>query len=107
VPSTLTDVCSFPIHVHAQDTISANGKTLVGDPYTFNIEILYDSNLNIMGFYLNGIAEKIPLPDGSLFISAGRMNLLCYLLSTCHPTMETRATSPGCVRRSLHEMNSQ
>src|SRR6266699_2088827 len=63
----LTDLCSFPIsvaasqtvtemdfvnssgaitriHVHAveQDTFSANGKTLVGEPYTYNIVIRFD-----------------------------------------------------------------
>jgi hypothetical protein len=101
VPSTLTDVCSFPIdvnstiavdgtdfydhqggalirslfHIDAQDTISANGKTLVGDPFTYNIDVLYDSNLNITGFYVDGVAEKLLLPDGSQFITAGRADL--------------------------------
>jgi hypothetical protein len=97
----LSDICSFPInivginnymeidffnksgsltriYVHGvqQDTYSANGKTLVGLPYTYNVEMLFDSSGNITNNYANGVYEKIPLPDGSLFISAGRTNFM-------------------------------
>jgi hypothetical protein len=95
--SVLTDVCAFPINVNStisgteidyvdqsgaltrifvhqveQDTFTANGKTLVGIPYTVNTEILFDSNGNVTHIFGSGLFEKIPLPDGSLFVSAGR-----------------------------------
>jgi hypothetical protein len=95
--SVLTDVCAFPINVDStisgfeidyvdqsgaltrsfihqveQDTFTANGKTLVGTPYTVNTEVLFDSSGNITHVYGAGLFETIPLPDGSLFVSAGR-----------------------------------
>jgi hypothetical protein len=95
--TVLTDVCAFPINVDStisgtetdyvdhsgaltrifihqveQDTFTANGKTLVGTPYTVNTEILFDSNGNVTHVYASGLFETIPLPDGSLFVSAGR-----------------------------------
>ena len=106
----LTDVCSFPInvdsiisiaekdffdasgalirmswHVIEQDTFTANEKTLVGVPFTSNIIWLFDSIGNVTHIYADGVTEKIPLPDGSLFISAGRLDFLdhsgAYVLS--------------------------
>ena len=99
----VTDVCQFPFHlsgdVHIdatdfydhsgtltktkwhvveQDTFTANGKTLVGMPFTFNMEWTYDSEGNWTQFYSDGVAEKVPLPDGSLFISAGRIDWLTH-----------------------------
>ena len=95
--SVLTDVCAFPINVDStisgfeidyvdqsgaltrifvhqveQDTFTANGKTLVGTPFTFNTEILFDSDGNVTHVFASGLFETIPLPDGSLFVSAGR-----------------------------------
>jgi hypothetical protein len=100
----LTDVCAFPINVDAtfsgietdfvdqsgaltrilihqveQDTFTANGRTLVGIPFTFNLEILFDSDGNVTHVFSSGLFETIPLPDGSLFISAGRADF------TLHP----------------------
>jgi hypothetical protein len=68
------------IHVHQveQDTFTANGKTLVGIPFAFNREILFDSNGNLTNDFGKGIFEKIPLPDGSLFISAGRADFAAH-----------------------------
>ena len=102
-PVVLTDVCSFPVDVEAhidftemdfynkdgdliriyyhiveQDRFSANGNTLVGLPFTFNLEILFDSDGNIIHNYAYGIVEKIPLPDGSLFISAGWLDFAAH-----------------------------
>jgi len=95
--NVLTDVCAFPVNVDSiasgfeidyrdqsgaltrifvhqveQDTFTANGRTLVGTPFTFNTQILFDSNGNITHIYANGLFETIQLPDGSLFVSAGR-----------------------------------
>jgi len=55
----------------AQDTFSANGKTLTGMPYGYNITFLVDSSGNLTGETAVGVTEKVPLPDGKLFIGAG------------------------------------
>ena len=97
--SVLTDVCAFPINVDStisgfeidyvdqsgaltrsfihqveQDTFTANGRTLVGTPYTVNTEVLFDSSGNVTQIFGSGLVETIPLPDGSLFVSAGRLD---------------------------------
>jgi hypothetical protein len=97
VSTVLTDVCAFPINVDAtvsgtetdyfdqsgtltrsffhqveQDTFTANGRTLVGTPFTFNFDALFDSDGNVTQAFTDGVVETIPLPDGTLFISAGR-----------------------------------
>jgi hypothetical protein len=99
--STLSGVCSFDVHVDSvltgfeidffdgagnqvkaqihqveQDTFSANGKTLTGLPFTFNLDIPLDSDGNPTAAISTGIVEKVPLPDGSLFVSAGYVNFL-------------------------------
>jgi hypothetical protein len=101
--SVLTDVCAFSvnvastnsgtridyvdtsgaltrIHVHAveQDTFTANGKTLVGIPFTFNVEFLFDSSGNVTHTFASGLVEKVPLPDGSLFVSVGRVDFVAH-----------------------------
>lgn len=97
--SVLTDVCAFPVNVDSiisgteidyrdqsgaltriflhqveQDTFTANGRTLVGTPFTFNTQVLFDSNGNVTHIFGSGLVEKILLPDGSLFVSAGRLD---------------------------------
>ena len=60
-------------HFVAQDTFTTEeGKVLVGLPYTFNWISTKDKA------FFSGIAEKIRLPDGSLFISAGWTDLLTF-----------------------------
>jgi hypothetical protein len=61
-------------HVVEQDTFTANGEALVGFPFISNLEFIYDSNGNVIQQYGNGVIEKVPLPDGSLFISAGQVD---------------------------------
>lgn len=97
--STLTDVCAFPVVVsgtvsgvemiqdngttstisatgHEQDTLSANGVTLTGLPYSFRISLVIDDNSGniLQGSFSAGVVEKVPLPDGRLFITAGRVD---------------------------------
>ena len=62
------------VHQVEQDTFTANGKTLTGIPYTLNLDILFDSSGNITHVFSNGLVEKIPLPDGTLFVSSGRLD---------------------------------
>jgi hypothetical protein len=73
-------------HITEQDTFTANGKMLVGIPFTFNVELLFDSNGNLTHLYATGVIEKVPLPDGGHFFSAGRVDFAAhgfpeYLLS--------------------------
>lgn len=101
--SVLTGVCLFPVDVAStvsgteidfvdqggavtriylyqveQDTFTANGKTLTGIPFTFNLEVLFDSSGNVTHVFASGLVEKIPLPDGSLFVSAGRLDFAAH-----------------------------
>jgi hypothetical protein len=103
VSAVLTDVCPFPvsvegdspgtvrdyfdesgaltrIEVHAteQDTFTANGKSLTGEPYTFNIRILFDSSGAIAQFVFAGVVERVVLPDGSLFLAAGLVDFAAH-----------------------------
>ena len=61
-------------HVVGQETFSANQNTLVGIPYTFHAEMFFDSSGNPTHFFTAGVVEKIWLPDGHLFISAGQLD---------------------------------
>jgi hypothetical protein len=59
-----------------QDVFSAYGKSLRGLPFTNNTEVLVDAAGNLTHIYATGGVEKVLLPDGSLFISAGRVDAL-------------------------------
>jgi hypothetical protein len=98
--ATVTTFCAFPVditssvqghevdffdasgalvsattHITEQDTFSANGKTLVGEPFTFNIFWLIEGD-DAVGIVARGVAEKIRLPNGKLFLSAGVLDFL-------------------------------
>ena len=96
-PVTLTGVCAFDvevtsqlsirwtyvfdqqtgvqtlglIHVREQDTFSANGNTVTGLPFTFEAHYVLEDGTFTHAYY-NGVVERIRLPDGTLFLSAGR-----------------------------------
>lgn len=97
--NVLTGACSFPItvdstgsvvlteffddsgvltrasaHLKEQDTFTANGKSLTGLPYANEVEATFDSSGNITQQYGEGVIEKVLLPDGSFFLSAGRFS---------------------------------
>ena len=99
----LTDICSFPItldltinateidyfdrdgtlvrwawQAEQRDIFTANGKTLVGLPYHYSLETLIDSNGNVTHQFGSGLFEKVLLPDGSLFIGAGRADFAAH-----------------------------
>jgi hypothetical protein len=96
------DLCSFPVtvtatssgtvtsfldqngaltrlyfHIVEQDTLTANGKSLTGLPYTFNLEVLFEDG-EVTHIFGTGVGERIPLPDGSLFLLAGRVDLVAH-----------------------------
>jgi hypothetical protein len=101
--NVLTDVCSFPItvettatatstvfldeegnvtmvllHITEQDVFSANGNSLTGVPFTFEVQILFDSSGEVTHVFASGLVEKVPLPDGGLFITAGRVDFAAH-----------------------------
>ena len=57
-----------------QDVFSANGNALVGDPYHFNFNQQYENGVQV-SYTETGIAERVHLPDGGLFIIAGRVDV--------------------------------
>src|SRR5215469_13562267 len=101
--TVLTGACSFPITVDftvgetdtfffdqsgtliresaiakEQDNFSANGKSLTGLPYTVTLVALFDSSGNITQLHADGVIEEVPLPDGSVFQSAGRVDFAAH-----------------------------
>ena len=83
------------IHATEQDTFTANGKTLVGLPYTYDIEQIFDGDGNLIHYYASGGVEKIPLPDGTLFSSAGRTDWVD------HPDADVRLSPDTGTQGSL------
>jgi hypothetical protein len=76
-------VTRVQIHVVEQDVFTANGETLTGLPYTFNIQILFEDGEEAH-VYASGIVARVPLPDGTVFLSAGRLDF------AAHPGSEFR-----------------
>jgi hypothetical protein len=101
--TTLTDACTFPVAVESsaqlketdfldqngsitsihfqgieQDTFSANGNTLVGEPFHLDVVFVFDSSGNVTHIYGQGITEEVRLPDGSLFLTAGRVDFVAH-----------------------------
>lgn len=61
-------------HIVEQDTFTGpNGNPLVSEPYTFNFEFKFDSAGNLHT-YVSGVLTRVPLPDGTVFTSAGRVD---------------------------------
>jgi hypothetical protein len=69
-------------HVVEQDTFSANGKVLQTLPYVLNYQLRFDPEGNLTYYVSNGVVLKAILPDGSLFVSAGRVNWINHLDAT-------------------------
>ena len=66
------------VHVREQDTFSANGTVLVGLPFRFNQEILFDENGVVEHAYASGVVEWVPLPDGTIYHAAGRIDFVLH-----------------------------
>jgi len=100
---TLSGVCAFDITIHAtvqttefdyfdgsgtltriyfhateQDTFTGPGRSLTTVPYTYNFELRFDSSGEFTAFVVSGVILSLQLPDGSLFLSAGRINVLAH-----------------------------
>jgi hypothetical protein len=102
--AVLTDVCPFPvtvdfrttgtetlffdkdgnltriqIHQVEQDVFTANGNTLVGLPYTFNLQVLFDpATGEVLHVFASGVASRVPLPGGDVFFTAGRIDFIAH-----------------------------
>jgi hypothetical protein len=102
--AVLADVCAFPVNVEftvtgtqttffdqngnitriqihnvEQDVFSANGKTLVGLPFTFNIQVLFDPDSGeVTHVFASGVASRVPLPGGDFFLTAGRIDFAAH-----------------------------
>jgi hypothetical protein len=63
-------------HVVEQNTFTANGKSLTSLPHTFEFEALFDSSGAITHFFENGVLARVVLPDGSVFLAAGRVDFV-------------------------------
>jgi hypothetical protein len=82
------------VHVTEETTFSANGTSLTTVPFTYDISVDFDDSGNISEVFTTGIIAKVPLPDGSLFISAGRTDIAAcgFPLFILTPTLEVRST---------------
>jgi hypothetical protein len=100
--TVMTGVCPFPVNVAStitggqttyydrdgnvikieienreQDVFSANGKTLVGLPYSFKLALIIDPQTGeILHAYARGVAARVRLPSGRLFLTAGRLDFV-------------------------------
>jgi hypothetical protein len=62
-------------HGTEQDTFSANGQTLVGDRYELTFISEFENGV-LVAYHGDGILERVHLPDGGIFIVAGRVDVL-------------------------------
>jgi hypothetical protein len=66
------------IHGTEQDTFSGTGNSLTTVPYSYNLELRFDSSGEFTAFVASGLVLKLRLPDGGWFLSAGRINVLAH-----------------------------
>ena len=67
------------LHAVEHDTFTANGTTLVGDRYHYYVSVTY-VDFEPVSYTASGHLEKVHLPDGSIFMGAGRIDLLATTL---------------------------
>ncbi len=111
--ATTSDICPFDVDVHydiqatytqffdqagnqtqwieqdlERDTFRANGKTLVGLPFRYSSQFRMDAEGNLVSYTASGGIERVPLPDGSVFWSAGRFDwIAAHVTFTITPTV--------------------
>ena len=62
-----------------QDTfVGPDGATLTGLPYRFNTQFAVDDTGMVVRVVGTGVAVRVPLPDGSTFQAAGKINFLLH-----------------------------
>jgi hypothetical protein len=66
-------------HVTEQDIFTGTGNhPLRSAPYTYNIQARFDSSGQPVSVLAQGVIVRIPLPNGRLWISAGRIDALAH-----------------------------
>jgi len=73
------DLKRASLHIEEQDTFTANGTTLVSEPYTFNGQLRFSDD-ELVSFEIHGVHVKVRLPDGSIFMGAGSTDILARSL---------------------------
>jgi hypothetical protein len=77
VETTFYDANGAPTRIEAhaveQDVFTANGQSLTGLPFNFSVHVLFE-NGEVTHVYASGLLERVPLPDGTVFLSAGRVD---------------------------------
>jgi hypothetical protein len=96
--TVVNDLCGFPVtieyqstghvvtvdtkkgtilraHLNEKDVFSANGNSLTG-VYTFQVQITYDTDGNVVKSFQTGVIVKATLPNGETFMVAGRADAL-------------------------------
>jgi hypothetical protein len=76
---TIVDTATTTIwraHVHEVDTFKANGNTVTGGPYTWNLQVTLDADGNPVQASQTGTIVRIGLPNGEYFFVAGRADVL-------------------------------
>ncbi len=58
------------------DTFTANGKSLTGAPVSFSFRALFDAGGAFTHFFEAGVLARVPLPDGTVFLGAGRVDFV-------------------------------
>jgi hypothetical protein len=101
ISGVITDVCPFPIeytgtqsghdllfydrngrltrvqtHATEELVLSANGRTLVVEPFPFNLTVRLDERGRVTNVFLAGLVFRVQLPDGRKFVSAGRLDFI-------------------------------
>jgi hypothetical protein len=71
------NVARIEIDTLERDMFTANGKTLVGLPYTFKVTLVFEpSTGELLHAYARGLQSRVQLPDGSVFKTAGRIDFV-------------------------------
>lgn len=101
ISGVITDVCPFPIeytgsqsghdllffdsdgrltrvqtHATEELVLSANGRTLIVEPFPFNVTVRLDADGSVKNVFLAGLVFRVQLPDGKKFLSAGRLDFI-------------------------------
>lgn len=70
-------VTRIQVHAVEQDVFNANGKSLASEPYTGNVQVLFEDG-EVTHVYATGLIARVPLPDGTVFLSAGRLDFSAH-----------------------------
>lgn len=81
IPITETDyfasngaIARVSFHTVETDTFVGPGASLTTIPYTYEVEVVFDAAGNLASVHSDGVVLKLVLPNGSLFLSAGRVD---------------------------------